>query len=1104
MRKFTYIVLIFLAGYIPFKADATHIMGGEITWECQGGGAYVFDLVLYRDCNGFDVSTTTETIKVWNHSTISSIAVNFLTRIDISPTCTQVGGGPGPFLCGTGTGGGNGAGAVEKVIYRSNPVVLLGNPPAQGWIFTYSSFSRSANLTNIVNPTTVGITIVGKMFSTNANGTCNDSSPQFLEAPFVVSCAGQPYFFNPNAFDPDLDSMAFSFGMPYDQISSSFNPPSDPALITFDAGFSYTDPTPDASFSGGNIPAAINPQNGELTFTSFTSGNFAVKMIVQSFRNGNLVSEVQREMQVIVENCPVANSSPTVTPPFNGATSFDTTIYAGDLLNYTIIGNDNGLLQDGTAQSVILTASGAQFGTNFTNPASGCAIAPCAVLNTTPPITSSPTAQTNFSWQTACAHLVNSQGVMESEIPYTFVFKLQDDLCQIPGVRYATVTVHVKNKGVVPPTQIDCIQVQANGDVQLQYDQVTDVDNGFVSYSINAIPGGHLADEPSISTVNYTHVGANANAAPVKYVIGVKSGCGGGVVNYSDTVSSIFLILNNPGDGTAILQWNNPSPNHQSNWSNYYYIEREYPAGTWNVIDSVPYGTVFYKDTIDICSAFLNYRIALKTTTCTFYSNIEGDQFEDKIPPYIPIIQSVSIDTTTGDVTITWQQDPSPDTYGYIIYNQDNGGFFVNLDTVWGIGNTSYTYNPGSGGPFQYSVAAFDSCFTTQVPPSYQTSAKASIHKTMLLTGSLNICDKQVTLNWNDYVGWPSISNYEVYGYPKGGSYSIMATENSPQAVVDVSSGTTYCFVIKANAPDGSYSFSNKIFIYISAPTPPKINYLAAASVEDNEIEIRHHTDISPGNGGLILKRWNEDSLNFEEIERRNVSVPIEIFHDANADPNLQSYTYKVVVLDSCGNPSIESNIGKTIFLEVYANSTTLKNTLQWSAYEDWLGPVVEYKIYREVDGYMDTNPLATVTPERRSYIDDVSDLLNTTGKFCYVVTAIEGTDSLAISEHSNSNRACAVIEPLVYIPNAFTVGGNNPIFTPVISLSDFNNYDFTIFNRWGEVIYKTNKVGEGWNGVAPDGKYAEEGTYVYVVRLHDGNGNEITKRGHVTLLRDN
>jgi gliding motility-associated-like protein len=148
----------------------------------------------------------------------------------------------------------------------------------------------------------------------------------------------------------------------------------------------------------------------------------------------------------------------------------------------------------------------------------------------------------------------------------------------------------------------------------------------------------------------------------------------------------------------------------------------------------------------------------------------------------------------------------------------------------------------------------------------------------------------------------------------------------------------------------------------------------------------------------------------------------------------------------------------------------------------------------------MGYNPIAIVPPGRRAYVDRLEDLLYTTGKFCYVVVAIEGTDTLGIQENSKSNRSCATIEPLVYVPNAFTVGGVNPIFLPIVSLTDFNKYEFTVFDRWGQAVFRTNDLHQGWDGTIA-GKVAEESTYVYVIRLHDGNGDEITKRGHVTLL---
>ncbi len=76
---------------------------------------------------------------VWNHPGISQITLDFISRTDLSPMCTQVAGGPVPLDCGVGANAGNGIGAIEKVVYRSVPIALAGTPPAEGWVFTYKA-----------------------------------------------------------------------------------------------------------------------------------------------------------------------------------------------------------------------------------------------------------------------------------------------------------------------------------------------------------------------------------------------------------------------------------------------------------------------------------------------------------------------------------------------------------------------------------------------------------------------------------------------------------------------------------------------------------------------------------------------------------------------------------------------------------------------------------------------------------------------------------------------------------------------------------------------------------------------------------------------------
>ncbi|MDG2153492.1 MAG: hypothetical protein P8K10_06120 [Crocinitomicaceae bacterium] len=365
MKKFAFfLIMIFTSNMV----SASHVMGGELTWRCGAGGVYTFELVFYRDCNGAEVNVVSETIRVWNHPSISEITLDFVSRADISPSCTEVVGSPPMLECGIGSAGGNGSGAIEQVVYRRD-IILAGTPPNEGWIFTYENFSRSNALTNINDPSSYGITIAATMFpSPNSSiDACTDSSPQFLQSPYFVTCAGSEYRYNMNAVDPDLDSMLFEFGTPYDHFpTGTYDPPNNPIPVPFETGFSFTSPTPGLLNDPNNIEASINSATGELIFTSYTSGNYNIKILVKSYRQGVLVSEVEREMQVVVLPCSSANDAPVITPPFSG-NSFEVDIIAGDLVSFDLIANDFDLLQDGSNQNVIITPSGPMFGANYTS-----------------------------------------------------------------------------------------------------------------------------------------------------------------------------------------------------------------------------------------------------------------------------------------------------------------------------------------------------------------------------------------------------------------------------------------------------------------------------------------------------------------------------------------------------------------------------------------------------------------------------------------------------------------------------------------------------------------------------------------------------------------
>jgi gliding motility-associated-like protein len=94
------------------------------------------------------------------------------------------------------------------------------------------------------------------------------------------------------------------------------------------------------------------------------------------------------------------------------------------------------------------------------------------------------------------------------------------------------------------------------------------------------------------------------------------------------------------------------------------------------------------------------------------------------------------------------------------------------------------------------------------------------------------------------------------------------------------------------------------------------------------------------------------------------------------------------------------------------------------------------------------------------------------------------------------------------YVPNAFTPDndGINDIFMPKGRFVDEDRYEFMIFNRWGQTVFETKDVNEGWDGgvISQDVESTEHtsSVYIYVIKLYDVNGDYHEYKGKITLVR--
>ncbi|MGB1040987.1 MAG: PKD domain-containing protein, partial [Flavobacteriales bacterium] len=87
-----------------------------------------------------------------------------------------------------------------------------------------------------------------------------------------------------------------------------------------------------------------------------------------------------------------------------------------------------------------------------------------------------------------------------------------------------------------------------------------------------------------------------------------------------------------------------------------------------------------------------------------------------------------------------------------------------------------------------------------------------------------------------------------------------------------------------------------------------------------------------------------------------------------------------------------------------------------------------------------------------------------------------------------------------LYAPNAFTPKKE---FNNVFLVKGYNvsNFHLKVFNRWGELIFETTDMTEGWDGTN-NGKDCQNGVYIYQIEARDTQGNDHSKTGHVTLIK--
>jgi gliding motility-associated-like protein len=256
----------------------------------------------------------------------------------------------------------------------------------------------------------------------------------------------------------------------------------------------------------------------------------------------------------------------------------------------------------------------------------------------------------------------------------------------------------------------------------------------------------------------------------------------------------------------------------------------------------------------------------------------------------------------------------------------------------------------------------------------------------------------------------------------------------------------------------------------------------------------------------LFLYRSDNNKATFTHVDTKSKIFGEEnyFFIDNNVDVQTHTYFYTVAITDECDNIFAYSDTANNVVLEMKASQGD-EIAIAWNPYYGFDNRLDSYDIFRRTQIESVFQFLENVPATQLDYTDKVWGAASGGGKFYYQVSANEdNTNIYRFQDKSYSNIVEVGKEAITYVPNMFSPSSQieaNRVFKPVNSYVDAEEYIFSIYDRWGSLIFITKDINAGWDGTV-NGNPAAAGVYTYTITYRLDKKNIYNKRGRVTLLR--
>ncbi len=394
-------IIIALVAFIGLTSEvkASHMAGGQITYDCIGTDSFEVTVKVFRYCAGIAFAPTA--INVTATSSCGGSVTVQLQRttgpvhsgFDISQVCSSQSSN-----CQSGSA----TGYVELIFTG----IFVLNPRCDCWTIGYTPPCCRNGTVN-----TSGGNVYFEAKLCNNTDTCNNS-PTFSTSAIPYVCAGFPVSYNMGATDPDGDSLTYEFIC---------------ARSAATTNLTYTSPYSCQNAING---ITLDTLTGQIQFTATVTGAYIVVVQINEWdTGGNLIGTTMRDIQFRVETC---NNTPPVDTlgiqNYQGVGYFDpqqnlVEVCLGDTFSFQVTVWDHVVYQEDSLDTLIVTSNVTQVlpGASFT-------------IN---PINDSVHTIT-IGWR----------AVSTGSLTNSFFIQTSDDACPVPG--FTTSSYRVK---VIPSTE---------------------------------------------------------------------------------------------------------------------------------------------------------------------------------------------------------------------------------------------------------------------------------------------------------------------------------------------------------------------------------------------------------------------------------------------------------------------------------------------------------------------------------------------------------------------------------------------------------------------------------------------------------------------------